>query len=93
MSLLRLPAVMRLSGYSRSMIYSLIAQGLYPRPIKISERAVAWLSSEVEQMLSAIVSGQPEEQRRALVSQMHTTRTSQGVIRVHGSDGSGGEVI
>lgn len=75
MALLRLPEVTRLSGYSRSMLYALIAQGLYPKPVKISERAVAWPSEEVEQMSSAVIAQRTREERFALVEVIHSRRS------------------
>ena len=74
MALLRLPEVMRLSGYSRSMLYSLISQGLYPKPLKIGERAVAWPSQEVERMVESIISQQPLVERRELVRKLEVNR-------------------
>ena len=74
MALLRLPEVMRLSGYSRSMLYSLISQGLYPKPLKIGERAVAWPSQEVERMVESIISQQSLVERRELVRKVGVNR-------------------
>ena len=76
MALLRLPEVMRLSGYSRSMLYSLISQGLYPKPLKIGERAVAWPSQEVERMVESIISQQSLVERRELVRKLEVNRGS-----------------
>lgn len=75
MALLRLPDVTRLSGYSRSMLYALISQGLFPRQIKIGERAVAWPSQEVESMVASIVSQQSVAERRELVKKLEAART------------------
>lgn len=74
MALLRLPEVIRLSGYSRSMLYALISQGLYPKPVKISERAVAWPSEEVEQMVLAVVAQRSLEQKKNLVKNIESKR-------------------
>jgi prophage regulatory protein len=74
MALLRLPEVMRHSGYSRSMLYSLISQGLYPKPLKIGERAVAWPSQEVERMVESIISQQSLVERRELVRKLEVNR-------------------
>jgi prophage regulatory protein len=38
----RLPEVKHFSGLSRSSIYSLMAQGKFPRCIPLSPRTVAW---------------------------------------------------
>jgi prophage regulatory protein len=79
MALLRLPEVMRLSGYSRSALYALISQGLYPSPIKISERSVAWPSEEVHQMIKAVVSSCSPAERRELVSRLSQERLARAV--------------
>jgi prophage regulatory protein len=44
--LLRLPEVMGCVGLGRSRLYALIAQGSFPRPIKLG-RSSAWIESEV----------------------------------------------
>ncbi len=41
---LRLPAVLELTGLSRTAVYG---REDFPRPIKISKRASAWCESEV----------------------------------------------
>ena len=47
-NLLRLPDVRRATGLARSTIYALVADGRFPAPIKLGERATAWVSGEVE---------------------------------------------
>jgi len=74
MALLRLPEVIRLSGHSRSMLYALISQGLYPKPVKISERAVAWISYEVAAINQARIAGKSNDELRTLVSQFLIAR-------------------
>jgi prophage regulatory protein len=46
--LLRLPAVMEIVGLSRPQIYSAMAEGKFPRQIKITEKAVAWTASSID---------------------------------------------
>jgi prophage regulatory protein len=56
--LLRLEDVRGRVPYSRSTIYQLIAQGKFPKPISIGERAVAWLESDIDAWIdSRIESG------------------------------------
>ena len=74
MALLRLPEVMRHSGYSRSMLYYLVSQGLYPKPIKIGVRAVAWISAEVEAIGQARIAGKSIEEMKNLISQLQIAR-------------------
>jgi prophage regulatory protein len=44
---LRLKAVMEMTGMSRSTIYLYIEKGMFPKPIKLGQRAVGWPLVEV----------------------------------------------
>ena len=44
----RLPAVVARTGLSRSSVYAYMANGAFPRPIKLSARSVGFLSHEVD---------------------------------------------
>lgn len=46
--LLRLPAVLKLTGLGRSTIYRWIADGSFPAPVQLGPRAVAWRSSDLD---------------------------------------------
>jgi prophage regulatory protein len=48
---LRLPTVRQRTGLGRSTIYSRIALGKFPRPIRLSERCVGWLENDIEAWL------------------------------------------
>ena len=50
--LLRISQVKAKTGLSRSGIYRLTAQGDFPRRIKLTERASAWNSIEVEKWVA-----------------------------------------
>ena len=52
-SLLRLPEVKRRVGLGRTSIYELAAADKFPKPIRLSERAVAWDSRAVSQWIEA----------------------------------------
>ena len=43
----RLADVKRLTGLSRSSLYEQMQRGVFPRPIRISTRAVAWRESDI----------------------------------------------
>ena len=45
--MLKLNAVKKLTGLSRSSIYSYMARGEFPRQVKLGERSVAWVDDEV----------------------------------------------
>ena len=49
----RRPAVEELTGLSRSSIYELMELDLFPRPIRIGRRAVAWRESDIEAWLAS----------------------------------------
>ena len=48
---LRRPKVEKQVGLSRSTIYSLMQQGLFPHPIPLGPRSKGWLSSEISQWM------------------------------------------
>lgn len=43
----RLPAVKAQTGLSRSTLYALMAEGRFPKPMKLGERAVGWSEAEI----------------------------------------------
>lgn len=47
----RLPSVKTLTGLSRSSIYRLIADGKFPKPIKLGERASGWQASTIHKWI------------------------------------------
>ncbi len=50
-AILRLPAVKKYTGLSRSTIYLRIANDEFPAPISLGGRAVGWLEEDVNQWL------------------------------------------
>lgn len=45
--LIRLPQVLERVGLSRSAIYAMIKAGEFPKPIKLTARAAAWVEADV----------------------------------------------
>lgn len=45
---LRLPQVLAWTGLGRSTLYRLVARESFPRPVKLSPRAVGWRRQDVE---------------------------------------------
>jgi len=45
--ILRCTDVCSYVGLSRSQIYNLVSQDMFPKPIKLGERASGWIESEV----------------------------------------------
>jgi prophage regulatory protein len=73
-SILRLPAVLRERGRSRSAHYFDIQQGLFTHPVQIGLRAVGWPSSEVAAINAARIAGKSDEEIRALVVKLEAAR-------------------
>ena len=62
---LRLRQVSQLTGLGRSMIYQMQAEGRFPQRIKLGERAVGWLESEVRDWLATRIETSRSNQRGA----------------------------
>lgn len=56
--LLRLPEVLRLVSVSRSAWWSGISIGIYPRPVRIGVRSVAWRYRDIKPLLDCGVGDQ-----------------------------------
>jgi prophage regulatory protein len=52
-TIIRLPSVKSKTGWSRSSIYSLMAQGKFPAPVSLGSRAVGWVESEIDQWIAS----------------------------------------
>lgn len=50
---LRRPAVEEVTGLSRTTIYEMMKRGEFPRPIKITSKAVAWPESAITKWLAS----------------------------------------
>jgi prophage regulatory protein len=51
--LIRIDGVRALTGLGRSHLYALIKEKKFPRAIKLSERASAWLEADVKDWVEA----------------------------------------
>ena len=80
--ILRLPEVISVSGLSRSTLYAQIQQGLWPKPIRLGSRAVGWVASEAQALISARIAGKDSDKIRQLVLQLETSRNQQ-IGRAH----------
>ncbi len=49
---LRRPAVEEITGLSRSTIYDLMSKGDFPRPVRLTGKAVAWPESAIADWLA-----------------------------------------
>ena len=74
MQLLRLPAVLAQHGRCAASIYGDIKKGLFPKPVRIGARAVAWPAHEISTLNAARIAGKSDTEIKRLVSQMHASR-------------------
>ena len=83
----RRPRVQTETGYSRSTLYLRIAQGLWPKPVRLGVRAVGWPAGEVAALNAARIAGQPDGELRALVARLEVRRrTASRKVRLMGRD-------
>lgn len=52
-TVIRLPAVISLTGLSRSTIYNRIAQTNFPKPVSLGGNSVGWIEEEVQSWLKS----------------------------------------
>ncbi|MHB1991003.1 helix-turn-helix transcriptional regulator [Metallibacterium scheffleri] len=50
---MRLAEVRHATGLTKTAIYQMQRRGQFPRAVKISQRAVAWRSDEIEQWIES----------------------------------------
>jgi prophage regulatory protein len=62
--LLRLPAVLGRVGLGRSQVYEEMAEGRFPTPVKLSGRAVAWPSDEIDAWIAERIAARDNEATR-----------------------------
>lgn len=76
----RVPEVLEFLQLSRSNLYKKIQLGLWPKPINLGARAIGFLSTESEQVLSAMIAGKSQEEIKELVKTLVESRNQeQGV--------------
>lgn len=56
MKLIRLKQVMECTGLARSTVYKFIAEGDFPKPVKLGVRVAAWVESEIHDWVNARIS-------------------------------------
>ena len=59
---IRLPDVMRRTGLSAPSLYRKAKRGQFPRPVKIGERASAWVSREVDAWVTSRIAERDKAQ-------------------------------
>jgi prophage regulatory protein len=52
--IIRRPDVEKITGLSRSSIYAKMADGTFPKPVKLGPNCVGWKESEVQNWIEAL---------------------------------------
>ena len=73
-TILRLPAVLKRRGKSRSAHYADVKAGLFVRPVKLGLRARGTPDDEVESLVAATIAGKSDAEIRALVTKLEAAR-------------------
>jgi len=54
--MLRLPAVLAMTGQGKSQVYAKVREGTFPAPVKLSRRCVVWSRNAVQAWIQARLS-------------------------------------
>lgn len=73
-TILRLPAVLKRRGKSRSAHYADIQAGLFVKPVALGLRARGTPEDEVEALNAATIAGKSADEIRALVQKLELAR-------------------
>lgn len=73
-TILRLPAVLKRRGKSRSSHYADVKAGLFVPPVKLGLRACGTPDDEVDALVSATISGKSDDEMRSLVTRLVAAR-------------------
>jgi prophage regulatory protein len=73
-TILRLPAVLKRRGVSRSAHYADIKAGLFVRPVKLGQRSQGTPDDEVDALVDATIAGKSADEMRALVARLEAAR-------------------
>lgn len=60
-NILRRTEIERVTGLPRSTIYEKMSRGEFPKPVRISGRAVGWIESEVAEWQGALIEKRNKE--------------------------------
>jgi prophage regulatory protein len=70
--LLRLPEVQARVGLGRSAIYAAMRAGAFPRPVRISSRAVAWAEADIVRWIRDRIAARAAQQAGATIAATDT---------------------
>jgi prophage regulatory protein len=75
-TLIRIKDVMAMTGAKKATIYAQMAEGVLPRPIKLSRKFACWPQHEISQLINARIAGWSEDKIKTLVAGLMEARKS-----------------
>lgn len=76
--IIRKPEVLATLGISKSTLFNRIQAGLLPPSINLGGRACGWLETEIQAVLSALVSSRENNEIKQLVDDLVEARKTMG---------------
>jgi len=78
LKIIRKPEVLATLGISKSTLFNRIQAGLLPPSINLGGRACGWLETEIQAVLSALVSSRKSNEIKQLVNDLVEARKAMG---------------
>ena len=72
--------VLEKTTFGRSSLYAKVSKGLFPKPVKVGSRKIAWPLYEVDQMIAFYLSTTDEEEKKSFVVNLEKTRIERSVL-------------
>ena len=72
--------VLEKTTFGSSSLYTKISKGLFPKPVKIGSRKIAWPQYEVDQIMAFYLSTSDEEERKSFVVNLEKIRAERSVL-------------
>ena len=71
--------VLEKTSFGRSSLYAKVSKGLFPKPVKVGSRKIAWPQFEVDQMMDFYLSTTNEEDTKSFVTKIEKIRTERSI--------------
>ena len=71
--------VLEKTTFGRSSLYAKVSKGLFPKPVKVGSRKIAWPQFEVDQMMDFYLSTTNEEDTKSFVTKIEKIRTERSI--------------
>ena len=71
--------VLEKTTFGRSSLYAKVSKGLFPKPVKVGSRKIAWPQYEIDQMMNFYLSTTNEEETKSFVTKIEKIRTERSI--------------